>query len=65
MCVCVCVCVVCVYTQEDMAEQQVKEAVLAYTMLYMNIDDEVTEVRMYSAHLTAPCTVAFPRCHFH
>lgn len=28
---------------EDMAEQQLKEAVLAYTMLYLRIDDEVTE----------------------
>ncbi len=26
-----------------MAEQQLKEAVLAYTMLYMRLDDEVTQ----------------------
>lgn len=30
--------------QEDMAEQQLKEAVLAYTLLYLNIDDEMTQV---------------------
>lgn len=26
-----------------MAEQQLKEAVLAYTLLYMNIEDELTQ----------------------
>uniref|UniRef100_A0A7S0RVW3 Uncharacterized protein n=1 Tax=Chlamydomonas leiostraca TaxID=1034604 RepID=A0A7S0RVW3_9CHLO len=31
---------------EDMAEQQLKEAVLAYTLLYMNIEDELSRDKL-------------------